>query len=230
MTENHVFMRPRRLTARLALVATVASVGGLGAAVAIIRPASAHTDYHTASYSSPKGNAHPTPGTTTPSLDIVGVTFGYNGSYLRFESRLTAASKDPPQGFQEQDFFWRFRVDKQYIYAEYTRSLNPYLNSQTLIGTSTLNSDGTFSDAAGQLCPLCYAHINPKKGFVEFFVGLEPLNTALSKTTAGKNTSVSEGTKLTGLDASSQADGDQQGTSNFPADAAPAPKGLTLTI
>ncbi|GAC1528593.1 MAG: hypothetical protein NVS3B12_00790 [Acidimicrobiales bacterium] len=223
-------MRPRRLTARLALVATIAAAGGLGTAVAIIRPASAHTDYHTASYSSPKGNAHPTPGTTTPSLDIVGVTFGYNGSYLRFESRLAAASKSPPQGFQEQDFYWRFQVDKQYVYAEYTRSLNPYLNSSTLIGTSTRNPDGTFSDGAGQPCPLCYAHINPKKGFVEFFVGLDPLDLALSKTSAGKNTSVSEGTKLTGLEADSQADGDQTGASSFPADAAPAPKGLTFTI
>ncbi|GAC1586993.1 MAG: hypothetical protein NVS3B21_01540 [Acidimicrobiales bacterium] len=223
-------MRPRRLTARLALVSAVAAAGGLSTAVAVIRPASAHTDYHTASYSSPKGNAHPTPGTTTPSLDIIGVTFGYNGSYLRFESRLAAASKDPPQGFQQQDFFWRFKVDKQYVYAEYSRSLNPYIDSSTVIGTSTRNSDGTFSDAAGQICRLCYSHINPKKGFVEFFVGLEPLNTALSKTAKGKNISVSEGTKLTGLEADSQADGDQNGTSSFPADAAPAPKGLSFTI
>ncbi|MHB8467239.1 MAG: hypothetical protein ACYDH6_23770 [Acidimicrobiales bacterium] len=121
-----------------------------------------------------------------PSLDITGVTYGFDGHNLRMTAKLTAASKSAPLPFLEEDFTWQFKLDKAgkvIAYVNYSRwtitelniNFSPYSVGAVVGGAQTPSS---------ATCPTCVGTINLSKGEAEFSIGLDDLNAMVTSVVA----------------------------------------------
>jgi hypothetical protein len=217
--------RAHRLTTRR--LGVIAAATALAMMVPIAPAHADYAPYHTVSYSAPKGDANVEGLVAEPSLDVTGVSIGYNNKYLRFTMDLVDPSPNPPTGFQQQDFIWRFSYGSPKV--------------QVLVELSQFALFGQFdpdyigytdrgADTVG-VCKKCYATVNMAKHRVEFYTSLDDFNSALSSAfTSGKTPpTLRPKAVLTVLEADTQVDVGP-GLQAFPVDTAVAPSHLTFTV
>jgi hypothetical protein len=210
----------RSLGARRFVILALVSIVGL---MTFAAPAEANHPYHEYTWKGKAGQAS-VMGVPEPGLDITSAAVGYNGRYLRFRMKLSQASRQPPAGWAQADYVWRFKDGATQYLVQYSQFVAFGVFVADYAGTTSAGTDTTGA------CTTCFGTVNVVDGQALFFTTIDDFNTAVQSANAAAP-GIRKGDTLKVLEADTQVDVNAvQATVPFQTDSVPAPKGATLTI